>query len=176
MGGFFGICQRCCLCNTVKYSQPFEINWMTKIAADRFRPEQKTLVLECSKNLWASRHCPWRESGRSYFSPVLLPVHICKVHSLPNMVPVRFGHTISKGKKQHKSSWKLLLPFGKLKGFTVYCYQTGKQEATVNSIGFSLIKNSWTETLRWKSTRAWSSPEVPMRQKGDFNMPWNKQL
>lgn len=102
------------LCSTIVTA--FWCYWMMEITSDRFLPEQKTLVPECSKNQQASPHCQWRWSRGSYWVPVPLPQWIRRVHRCPDNLPACFGNTLSReGKKQGKSAQKLLLPFWRLK-------------------------------------------------------------
>lgn len=97
-------------------SQPSDSNWVMEITSDRSLPEQKTWGPECSKNHQASPHCQWRWSRGRYWTLILLPQCICKVHRCPHNPLVCSGNTLSKkGKKKCKSAQKLLLPSWKLK-------------------------------------------------------------
>lgn len=97
-------------------SQPPDSNWVMEITSDRSLPEQKMWGPECPKNHQASPHCQWRWSRGRYWTLILLPRCICKVHRCPHNPLVCSGNTLSKkGKKKCKSAQKLLLPSWKLK-------------------------------------------------------------
>lgn len=97
-------------------SQPPDSNWVMEITSDRSLPEQKMWGPECPKNHQASPHCQWRWSRGRYWTLILLPRCICKVHRCPHNPPVCSGNTLSKKeKKKCKSAQKLLLPSWKLK-------------------------------------------------------------